>query len=99
MHERFGVPRRYGQRIHVDLLEGKLSALLLGRISGRQGRTEVIVRGRVVPYSTVSGVLGNGELAGGRRTVFVGVYFRMRSLVMRQFGLFVISRHFQEDIL
>jgi hypothetical protein len=43
--------------------------------------------------------LGNGELAAGGRTIIVGVYFRMRSLVLRQSGLLIFSRHFQEEKL
>lgn len=44
VHERLGVPRRCGQRVYVDLLERELATLLFRCISGREGRSEVIVR-------------------------------------------------------
>lgn len=43
VHERLGVPRRCGQRVYVDLLERELATLLFRCISGREGRSEVIV--------------------------------------------------------
>jgi hypothetical protein len=43
VHERFRIPRRGGERIHVNLLERQLSAFLLRRIGGGEGGTEVIV--------------------------------------------------------